>query len=66
MLTTQDEDAVALQRVAAHQAVEVRMRLGWMQHGLTPSRIDTIMAPVRAVHAADEDAVQAYEQRLSG
>ncbi len=65
MLVTQDEYDQALRRVAANQAVEGRMRAGWMRQGLAPALIDTIMAPVRLFHIEDEDAVHAYERRLA-
>ena len=65
MLATQDEYERALQRVATDRAVEARMRAGWARQGLAPALIDTIMEPVRRVHAEDAAAVHAYEQQLA-
>ena len=64
MLTTADAYDQALRRVATNQRVEGRLRGGWARQGLAPEVIDALLAPVRDDHAADAEAVRAYERQL--
>jgi hypothetical protein len=65
MRATQDAYERTLQRVATNQAVEGRLRRVWARQRLAAEPIDTLLAPLRRVHAEDEQAVRAYERRLA-
>jgi hypothetical protein len=51
--------------VAANNAVEGRLRRAWARQGWAAELVDTLLAPLRRVHAEDEQAVRAYERRLA-
>lgn len=65
MRASHDAHERTLQRVATNQVVEGRLRGVWARQGLAVELIDTLLAPVRRVHAADEQTARAYERRLA-